>query len=300
MLSKDKLNTKRTFIIGDEWLYYKLYCGVRMSDIILIETIKPLTEKLKEEGIIDKWFFIRYNDPESHLRVRFHLSDFTKNGEVILALNNALQYFINENIIYQVQVDTYQREIERYGSGIMIEEAENLFYYDSLMTTEAISIIEDEKLYFLFVIKAIDQLLNSFGYTIHEKLNLTSQNKNGFKKEFNSDKRLSKQLDQKYRELKNSIITFLNSSYTNEEFKALDQIINHKTNKTVGIISQILEYSKENSDEVQLNNLVSSYIHMLVNRSFRSKQRFYELIIYDFLHKNYKSQFVKNSFSNSN
>jgi hypothetical protein len=29
----------------------------------------PLTEKMLAEGTIDKWLFIRYNDPHSHLRV---------------------------------------------------------------------------------------------------------------------------------------------------------------------------------------------------------------------------------------
>lgn len=36
---------KRTFFIGDEWLYYKVYCGVKTADIILAEVVKPLTEE---------------------------------------------------------------------------------------------------------------------------------------------------------------------------------------------------------------------------------------------------------------
>jgi len=45
---------KRTFIPGDEWLYYKLYCGKKTADYILIDVIKPITEKLLSEGLINQ------------------------------------------------------------------------------------------------------------------------------------------------------------------------------------------------------------------------------------------------------
>ena len=84
------MKLKRTFIIGEEWLYYKIYCGNRTSDTILIDVIKPLTESLLKEKIIDKWFFIRYSDPENHLRVRFHCSNISKLGLIIEKLKEAI------------------------------------------------------------------------------------------------------------------------------------------------------------------------------------------------------------------
>ena len=45
-------NTKRiksTFMPGSDWLYIKLYCGVSVSNEILISKIKPASEKLIEE-----------------------------------------------------------------------------------------------------------------------------------------------------------------------------------------------------------------------------------------------------------
>ena len=77
------MSIKRTYILGDEWLYYKLYCGARTSDVILTETIKPVTEYLLNQGLIDSWFFIRYGDPDFHIRIRFHLVDLAKIGDVI-------------------------------------------------------------------------------------------------------------------------------------------------------------------------------------------------------------------------
>ncbi len=290
---------KRIFLLGDEWLYYKLYCGARMSNIILTETIKPLVEQLIKNKLIDKWFFIRYNDPEYHIRIRLHLNEIKKINEVILLMNKALRSYIDEDIIHKIQVDTYQREIERYGSNT-IEESEELFYHESTMLIQAMSIIEDEELYFLFVLKAIHQLLENFEYEVKEKVILVSKNKDSYKAEFNADKNLNKQLNKKYGNLKKEISVFLGDTYSNETYEVLDKILLNKANTTEEIIRRILNYSKNNSLEMSLHNLISSYIHMMVNRAFRSQQRFYELIIYDFLNKKYNSDTMKTMSLNSN
>src|SRR5262249_46206428 len=56
---------RRRFAPGSEWTYAKLYCGRAAADRLLAEQIAPLA------GIADQWFFIRYEDPDFHLRVRF-------------------------------------------------------------------------------------------------------------------------------------------------------------------------------------------------------------------------------------
>ena len=38
---------KRDFCIGSEWLYYKIYTGVKTADLILMEKLYPLILDLK-------------------------------------------------------------------------------------------------------------------------------------------------------------------------------------------------------------------------------------------------------------
>jgi thiopeptide-type bacteriocin biosynthesis protein len=64
---------KRDFCIGSEWLYYKLYTGVKTADLILLEKLYSVILELKEKNLIIKWFFIRYKDTDEHLRIRFLL-----------------------------------------------------------------------------------------------------------------------------------------------------------------------------------------------------------------------------------
>ncbi len=276
------MSTKRTYILGDEWLYYKIYCGARTSDVILTETIKPLTVQLLEQGLIDSWFFIRYGDPDFHIRIRFRLPDIQAIGTVILQINAAMQHYVEQRVVYKLQTDTYIRELERYGTNT-IDASETLFFYDSAMLLDAIALIEDEELYFLFVVKAIDRLLNSFGYEQQQKLELVTRNSLAFKREFHADKGLNKQLDKKYRGLKSKLSSFLETTSMQEDYKVLDDLLDHKAKQSLGIVQKIMKAQQDNQLEMPLDDLLSSYIHMLVNRAFRSKQRFYELVCYDFL-----------------
>jgi hypothetical protein len=84
-------NVQRTFVIGDKWLYYKIYCGVKTADMLLLEVIKSLTEQLIEEKIIDRWFFIRYSDPEPHVRFRVQFIDIKNIGASTINLNKELK-----------------------------------------------------------------------------------------------------------------------------------------------------------------------------------------------------------------
>ena len=62
----------RTFPPGSEWLYAKLYIGTATADRVLCEELAPLAADAVASGAARRWFFIRYADPNWHLRVRFH------------------------------------------------------------------------------------------------------------------------------------------------------------------------------------------------------------------------------------
>lgn len=278
-------NAQRAFTIGDEWLYYKLYCGVKVADEILIDKIRPLTEKLLEQNKITSWFFIRYNDPEFHLRIRFHLTDVKYIGEVILMIKKNLSIYIESGFIWDIQLNTYQREIERYGSNTMMH-FEQFFFYDSTLVVKAINTFENDEERFLFTLKTIHLIVISFYADIEQRLEFTELLRQGFKTEFNADKSTIKQLDIKYRLIKSKIDFSLN----NKRQDYLNTLLRTFQNNVEPIIKVILEYEKYNMLQITVKEAVSSLIHMAINRTFRSKQRLYEFMIYDFLYKHYKTE----------
>jgi len=120
---------QRSFIIGDEWNYFKIYTGFKTADAILTGCIYPLSNTLKSNGIIDKWFFIRYSDPKFHLRIRFHVNNPNHAAAVMLNFNQIIKKQVNSGLVWKVQADTYNRELERYGATA-IELSETLFWHD--------------------------------------------------------------------------------------------------------------------------------------------------------------------------
>ncbi|MEO0507157.1 MAG: thiopeptide-type bacteriocin biosynthesis protein [Bacteroidota bacterium] len=285
--------TQRSFIVGSEWLYYKIYSGPKASDLILTEIVLPCLQSLKERNCIEKWFFIRYADPKHHIRLRFLVSDKKHIPIIMDELFVHLEGLIAKDIVWKVQLDTYHRELERYGDNTM-ELSESLFCADSLATIRFLDLIEGdegEELRWLFGLRAIEVLLSCFQYGLDEKLGLMEQLKIGFGREFNMSRPLKKQLDDKYRKEREGIEQFMRFTAEEEpDYIPILDILGETHNKIAPIAKKILEVEKKDALQMSKNNLMGSYIHMLMNRLFKSKNRLNEMVCYDFLYRHYRTK----------
>ncbi len=88
ILPKSNAKVKREFVFGSEWVYYKIYCGAKSADKLLQFALTPLLKEAYKRKLIDSWFFIRYNDPENHIRIRFHLIDECNLAEFVFLFNS--------------------------------------------------------------------------------------------------------------------------------------------------------------------------------------------------------------------
>lgn len=277
---------QRDFCLGSEWLYYKIYIGVKISDSVLLEKLEPVIADLIHKKSIIKWFFIRFRDPEEHLRIRFLIEDPTHLTTVIQAFYPVFNELINQNVIWKLQTDTYKREIERYGETTIIA-SESLFYRDSELMLQYIRIKprftqQDAPLFFSFY--AIDSFLNSFQLSNQEKLSLLNDLQHAFKQEFETDKEQKKELSRNYQLLFPQIQEILCGKSTHN-FAVILKIVNSKTKKCNKTVLEI-----KTKIEIPLHQFLSAHIHMMINRQYNSKQRMYEALIYDHLFRYYKSQ----------
>jgi thiopeptide-type bacteriocin biosynthesis protein len=271
----------RSFMTGSEWLYVKLYCGTNTAEKALKSVIKPLIQELTSSQLIDKWFFIRYTDPEHHIRLRFHNAVNPLFWTVILEkLYVALK---NYELIYKIQTDTYLREIERYGMTTM-ELSETIFHLDSEAVLNCIDLLEGEEgenYRWLLAARGTNMLLNDFGYTLPQKAALLKRIQQHFFEEFGGDQALQTQLNDKYRQHMRQLSSFMDpqQDVANEieEATILFDIRSEKIHTAI-------------KDAGSLHELISSYIHMFLNRMLLSNQRRHELVIYHFLSKYYDSQ----------
>ncbi|PWN60174.1 lantibiotic dehydratase [Chryseobacterium oncorhynchi] len=278
------MNVTREFIPGSEWLYIKIYTGIKTADIILEEAVKPLLQNFQKEKLIKKWFFIRYNDPKSHLRVRFELSDSSHFNKIFTLINEYLKEYIDSGEISGIILDTYQREIERYGKDT-IEQAEFLFCKSSSnILNEYLHFDDEDKI--IISLFYIDTLLECVGLESFMKLDWVKTVNLAFKNEFNADKKLNSQLDKKYRSF---ILKY-------SEFLQSDDYIAFRKN----IITEVRESEKElkyimEFHQGSVHGFFQSIFHMHINRMFVSNQRLFEMVIYDYLFRYYKSLVFKNN-----
>ncbi|WP_143883103.1 thiopeptide-type bacteriocin biosynthesis protein [Chryseobacterium binzhouense] len=285
------MSAKRKFFPGSEWLYFKVYTGIKTADLVL-EELMPLIDSLEERNQISKWFFIRYNDPKPHLRIRFNLAEKEFFQSVVQEINNGLESFLESGEISDISVNTYTRELERYGYNT-IENAESFFFINSKITLEWLEYDDEEKL--LVSIFYIECLLNLLKLSITEKSEWIKRFNDAFKAEFNADKNLNSQLDKKYRTFKLKYIEFLHSpEFSSERNQIVSNLFNIESD-----IQVILSKNKTNSLDVNLPSFFQSIFHMNINRLFVSDQRLFEMVVYDFLNRHCKSLLYLNSKTTS-
>jgi len=280
----------RAFIPGSKWMYLKLYAGTKTVDNILIKSVAPILKNLQKKHYLEKWFFIRYSDPDFHLRIRLLVHDARCTGEIISLFYQKLRLWNDDSLLWKVQLDTYNRELERYGKHL-IEEAESVFYADSECILSIIENLNGNENYrWMIALKLIDELLSDFGFSIEEKQKQMEEMSKAYKIEFGFNEFNSKQFNTKFRDHKKTIESVLNNSLNEEAFTSLSQPIQKRTKQLMPVVEQI---RRKATKEYSVNELLKSYLHMMLNRLFRSKNRMHELILYDFMYRYYTSEIAK-------
>lgn len=296
-LEPDKnIETLNSFHIGSEWLYFKVYCGVKISDRILTEILKSFCDSMTRQNFIYKWFFIRYSDPNEHLRIRFHLRDNKYFGEVVDRFNQSISAYTQAGVIWQTQIDSYQREINRYGGDLNITFAEKIFYYDSVCILNVLKNINiNDNIKWLVGLKLVIDTFKAFNLSdediLHVSHNLTLQ----MQSEFEITREYKKNIDAKYRKHREDIECLVyNGKFNQNKYMIIDlhlqeRFINFK------IIVNEMKLSELRFTNEYIYSIISSYTHMSLNRLFSNKQRLQEMIIYDYVYKAYKSVIARNS-----
>jgi thiopeptide-type bacteriocin biosynthesis protein len=113
---------------ADEWAFLKLYGNAdRVPELLTAHVPSLLTAW---EAPPD-WWFTRYADPDSHLRLRLHLPNPRAFGDAAQYVATWAAELRSEGLIQRVQWDTDEPETGRYGTGPILQAAEQAFAADS-------------------------------------------------------------------------------------------------------------------------------------------------------------------------
>lgn len=273
---------QRRFLPGSEWVYLKVYAGAVVIDALLENWVGELVAKLSRRQLIRGWFFVRYADPETHLRLRFCCTA-GKVGTVFRMVNQwAARQAEADERIYRVQFDTYERELERYGHTT-IAACEAWFGQDSASVLRLIALAsqsasEWERLRLGCL--AVYTLLTAWQKTLPDQIALVERWRDGFLTEFKADKATRQGLNDQFRHHK----AYLYPPQPNQEI-ALADVLAHYRQQAEAFFAQHQILTDAATTEALLPHLT----HMFINRLFADDQRQHELVVYYYLHKLLKS-----------
>ncbi len=290
----------RTFIPGSEWLYFKIYTGTKTADTILKKNLYPWMCELLKEKIIDKWFFVRYIDPDFHIRLRLHLINNISFQSVFRSFYQTVNKLVDDGLIWNIQCDTYQRELERYGTNI-ISLIEDFFCIDSHTIIQLIKLLNDEKHEhhrWILSLVLIDSFLSAFSFNLLQRKDVLFVMSKSFKMEFGiTNHQMKQQLDQKFRTHRKLIEQTMEwEKYADNGLENYYHTIKQRQQKISFIAPTIILLEKQGKLQVPIQSLITSMIHMIMNRWFRSKNKLHELVIYDFMTRVYNSRVAKMSY----
>lgn len=284
----------RQFPLGTEWLYVKLYAAERTFDRILSDPIPKLIALLHEKKYLKKWFFIRYSDPDPHVRIRIKLREQGTHAlaDIIQFINQYCEPFISQKKIFNIQYDTYDRELERYGASNM-GYCEQLFHAESELILNLLPHLKTENnanLRWLIALKGAHIILSSFHLTVSEKIALTEKIRDQFLVEFNNYKKLRYSMDMTYRAKYHLIHDFFKN--LSDQYPEISHALDHYNSRIKEISIKCLD-TPEFKEQPQA--IMAALIHMFFNRIFAQKQREQEMVVYHFLSKYLRSSHLQSS-----
>ena len=287
----------RSFPPGTEWLYAKLYAGAGVADDVLRDVVAAVVAQAREHGAADRWFFVRYADPEWHLRVRFHGEPARLHRELLPMLTSAAADAVARGLVWRVQLDTYEREVERYGGATGVALAEELFCADSDAVLELLRALRGEAgaaARWRLLLRGMDQLADDLGLSLERKLALVRGCRDSFARELGADAVLERRLGDKFRTERPALEALLAGEAADDPSLASGlAALTRRSERIREIAARLRSASDQGALALPVEALASSYLHMHANRVLRGAARAQELVLYDFLERLYTGRVAR-------
>ena len=281
----------RSSVPGSEWLFFKVYGGWAALDKIISSHIYPTVHYSSASEYVSQWFFIRYSDPQPHLRLRFRGDPARLHSELMPLLSQSLRPFIESGILWKFQVDTYIREIERYGGEKGTCLSEEIFHADSEAVVELINSLPLENELdsrWRLALLGTSLLLSDFDLNESERLELLRDLRSSYDRKFNVGPRERKTLGERYRENRAWADAIRNNHAPKaweDVWESATKLFGRRSLRIRKVCAELRDLEISGELLASIPELTRSYMHMHINRMMRTRPNEHELVIYDFLYR---------------
>ncbi|MGB8698555.1 MAG: lantibiotic dehydratase, partial [Thermosynechococcaceae cyanobacterium] len=271
------LQAERLKPLGSDWLYIKLYCGHDIEEDLISGPIRLFCEEIVLSGLAEDWFFIRYSDPDPHIRLRFRGESKVLIEKLMPDLCAWATELMTSGLCSKFSFDTYEREIERYGGIPGMQVAERLFATDSKTVARLLNIVRQGSLPFDLTglaVLSVDTLLEGLGLDEETRLRW-----------YRYHSTTSKEGGEDYRQRKNTLRILLkdpDNLLISPDSQAVIQLLTSRHTAMIAIVQHLQKNTGDKVSEKELFALYGSFAHMHCNRIFGTDRR-YELRVIELL-----------------
>ncbi len=276
---------------GSTWLYVKIYAGAATIDRLVGEELPGFLADGKAEEWFDRWFFLRYGDPDWHLRLRVHGTPDRLLGTVLPNLRARLGAYEEAGLVWRTVLDTYDPEVRRYGGPHGISLCERIFGADSEAVTGLLAARRSApaaEARWIWTLRGLDAMLDDCGFDMVEKHSIAFTLADAFGKEFGVAGALKKRVLSRFRECRANVIAALSPAGRSEP-SMLSEILQGRSEVVRPLLGEYARRERSGDVDTPLPELAGHLLHLHVNRMLRSSARAHEVLLYRFLERGYDS-----------
>ena len=282
---------QRSYGPGSEWLYAKIYAREATADALLREVIAPLTRS----SAVGSWFFLRYADPDPHLRVRFKGDPQRLLSEVLPSLHRGVDPYLSAGRVDRFELATYRPEVERYGGDRSMPLAEAIFHADSeaaLAIVEGFDGMNDAALRWRLALVGIDALLDDLGLDREARIALLRAVRAGYVDAHAIGSKLEREVGARFRLVRAELEAMVVAPRAElpSELAVGCSAIEQRSRRAGDAFAALRALAARGELGVSLEDLAASLIHMHANRMLSTNHWGEEWVLYDFLLRVHESQ----------
>lgn len=280
-------DSPRQYFPGEDWLFAKLYCSENALDRLLDNLVHPLVKDIRDESWIDQWFFVRFGDPNWHLRLRI------KGHGPVLWQKVAPLLFARardeQSLIRRLTLDTYVPEAERYGGLEGLEVSEQLFEIDSDTAVEIVRRFQgDPEARWRLAVLGIHDTLDQLDFNTEEKIRILTACRDNQLARLGNDGHVLHKISKRYRDLRPEIDRLLDCPP--EAYAPGVEALRSRRCRLGSVAVKLRELENRGTLSCAFPVLAAHYLHMWTNRIFRVSANAHEVVLCEFLSRAYRSR----------
>src|SRR5262249_44111780 len=232
-----------------------------------------------------------YSDPHFHLRLRFQGDPARLQAQVLPRLQAALGQLLADGRAWKVQLDTYEREAERYGGPEGIGPCEELFHHDSEARAGLLGLLGDDgrgASRWQLALVGMDRLLDDLGLDLGGKLAVLGRTRDAFTRTVRADAGARQRLGARYRREAGEVGRLLGGDGgAAPELAAGLQGLRRRSERQAAAAAALRAAAPAGRVTPPIPQIRPGLLHMHVNRLLRSAHHLQEPVLYDFLYRYY-------------